>query len=79
MGYIGSRPKKMQPVKVAAYQKRQYIIFSLNVGNGDTTEQALQGPEDRRSSETHYCGRISTRTTLRGAQSYEGIATIPSQ
>jgi len=43
------------------------------------TKQALQGPGDRRSYETHYCRRISTRTTFRRAQSYQGAATIFSQ
>jgi len=42
-------------------------------------KQALQGPGDRRSYETHYGRRISTRTTPRRAQSYKGTATIPSQ
>ncbi|EYE98316.1 uncharacterized protein EURHEDRAFT_408644 [Aspergillus ruber CBS 135680] len=43
------------------------------------TKQALQRPRDRQSHETHYCRRISTRTTPRRAQSYKGISTIPSQ
>lgn len=51
MGYIGSRPKKMQPVKVAAYQERQYVIFSLNVGNGDSNGTGCTGTW----RQTYFC------------------------
>jgi len=41
--YIRSRPKRLQPAEIVAYQGRQYIIFSLNAGNGNTNETSSTG------------------------------------
>jgi len=33
----------MQPAEIVAYQGKQYTIFSLNAGNGDTNETSSMG------------------------------------
>jgi len=41
--YIRSRPKRMQPAEIVAYQGKQHTVFSLNAGNGDTNEASSTG------------------------------------
>ena len=41
--YIGYMLGMMQPVRDVVPQGRQYIIFSLNAGNGDTNEASSTG------------------------------------
>ena len=41
--YIGFMLGKIQPVKDVVLQGRQYVIFPLDAGNGNTNETSFTG------------------------------------
>lgn len=69
--YTGFRPVEMQLVKDAGCQGRQYIIFTLNVGNGNTNEASSTRIWRRMGHQTHSCKGAPTKTTFKGAQCYQ--------
>lgn len=65
--YTGYRPRKVQPVKDVGRQRKQYTIFSLNVGNGDANGINFTRVCRHMGYETHCFRGLSTRAAPRGA------------